>query len=342
MLKWFGSHYSSEKASDKVPGKSPEKDGLSSAFSLTGKSFIGRIFQQIQDRFSQTGGQQAPGEETLADAPLSDDFIDDLEETLIRCDIGLKTAVDITDEIRKSRGRLKKNRDVLVFLKEKFIQILQPYQAANQLKFDPARLNVYLVVGVNGAGKTTFIGKLAHRFTRQGIRVIVGAGDTFRAAAEEQVEIWAERAGAFVVRAEHHSDPSAVMFEAIRQAQETGAKVVILDTAGRLQNKFNLMEELKKIKKVIEKAMPPDAVFESLLVLDATTGQNALKQAEVFREAAGVTGVILTKMDSSAKGGIILTIAREYQLPVKMVGVGERIDDLLPFDAGEYVSALFQ
>ena len=226
-------------------------------------------------------------------------------------------------------------------LNREFEAILTPYEQANQLKFDPKVMNIYLVVGVNGAGKTTFIGKLANRFIKQGKTVVIGAGDTFRAAAEEQLEVWANRAGATFIGAGNTKDPAAVMFESLKQAKAIGADVVLLDTAGRLQNKFNLMEELRKVRKVIEQGKPEGAVMESLLVLDATTGQNALKQASVFKETVDLNGVVLTKLDGSAKGGVILTIAREHGLPVKMVGVGEGIEDLKDFHAHEFIDALF-
>ena len=203
-------------------------------------------------------------------------------------------------------------------------------------------MNIYLVVGVNGSGKTTVIGKLANRFIRQGRTVVIGAGDTFRAAAQEQLEVWANRAGAVFVGAGNVTDPSAVIFDTLKRAKESHADVVLLDTAGRLQNKRNLMEELRKIRKVIDQARPEGSLLESLLVLDATTGQNALKQAAVFHEAVDLSGVILTKLDGSAKGGVILGIAREYRLPVKMVGVGEGIEDLRDFHAQAFVEALFE
>jgi fused signal recognition particle receptor len=332
MFKWFTGK--NKEASTAVEPKRPEEspspvsyggDGLSKlreAFSLTRQSVLEQLKEAIQG------------------TELHEDTIDQIEESLIRADVGLNTAMDIADKLRKNRSRFSNSQEFMAFLETEFSQILTPYEVGNHLQFNPNKLNVYLVVGVNGAGKTTFIGKLAHRFVQAGYRTVIGAGDTFRAAAEEQVEIWAQRAGAEIVRRDG-SDPSGVIFEAIQQAKNSGAQAVILDTAGRLQNKFNLMEELKKIRKVIDKAMPEDAVFESLLVLDATTGQNALRQAEVFKEAVNITGVVLTKMDSSAKGGVILTIAKEYGLPVKMVGVGEGIDDLKEFNAKEFIKALF-
>jgi fused signal recognition particle receptor len=298
--------------------------GLKSALSLTGKSLVGKIFGLLQD------------------SEITDDAIDEIEEILLRADVGLDTAVEITEKLRKRKDELSSSDRLMTFLKEEFSAILTPFEAANQLKYQPGRMNVYLVVGVNGAGKTTFIGKLANRFIQQGKKVVIGAGDTFRAAAEEQLEVWAQRAGAVFVGAGNTKDPAAVIFDALKQAREIEADVVLLDTAGRLQNKFNLMEELRKVRKVIEQGLPEGSVLESLLVLDATTGQNALKQASVFHEVVDLSGVVLTKLDGSAKGGVILTIAKEYKLPVKLVGVGEGIDDLKEFHPREFIDALFE
>lgn len=298
--------------------------GLKAAVSLTGKSIVGKIFGLLKE------------------SEINDDVIDEIEEVLIRADVGLDTATAISERIRKRKDELGTSEQLMAFLKQEFADILTPYEQANQLVYKPGVMNVYLVVGVNGAGKTTFIGKLANRFIQDGKTVVIGAGDTFRAAAEEQLEVWAQRAGARFIGAGDTKDPAAVMFEALKQARESGADVVLLDTAGRLQNKFNLMEELRKVRKVIDQGMPEGAHMESLLVLDATTGQNALKQASVFKETVDLSGVVLTKLDGSAKGGVILTIAKEYKLPVKMVGVGEGIDDLKDFHAREFIDALFE
>lgn len=303
----------------------PPKSGFSklkAAVSLTGKALV----DQVMGAFQET--------------ELDDDAVDDIEEALVRADVGLSTAVEITDRIRANRSQIGTVEKLRAFLKTEFTSILSPYANANQLQFEPGKLNIYLVVGVNGAGKTTFIGKLARRYVQQGKKVVIGAGDTFRAAAEEQLDVWAQRAGAELIRKDG-SDAAAVIFDTLAHAKAQQADVVLLDTAGRLQNKYNLMEELRKIRKVIEKAKPEGAVYESLLVLDATTGQNALKQAEVFKEAVDLSGVVLTKLDSSAKGGVILSIAKEFHLPVKLVGVGEGIEDLKDFDTEEFIQALF-
>lgn len=322
---WLGSKKSEEKPQEKP---STEQATIKTAVAGTRQSLVGKIAGLVS---GLSGGK-----------PLDDETIDSIEETLIRADVGLSTATDITDKLREQRQKLKSTADVMVFLKNEFSEILSPVASENTLKFIPGAMNIYLVVGVNGAGKTTFIGKLANRFVKAGKQVIIGAGDTFRAAAEEQLEIWAQRSGAVFVGAQaNNTDPAAVMFDAMKIAKEKNAEVVLLDTAGRLQNKFNLMEELRKIRRVIDKEMPEGANFEVLLVLDATTGQNALRQAEVFKEAVNLSGVVLTKLDGSAKGGVILSVAKEYGLPVKMVGVGEGIDDLKDFDTAEFMEGLF-
>jgi fused signal recognition particle receptor len=327
VFNWFGKKNKETLASESQTAVAEPKNTLESlknAVSLTGKSIVGKIFGLIQD------------------SEITDDTIDEIEEILLRADVGLDTAVEITDKLRKRKDELNSSEKLMSFLKSEFEAILTPFEAANQLKYASGKMNVYLVVGVNGAGKTTFIGKLANRYIQQGKKVVIGAGDTFRAAAEEQLEVWAHRAGATFVGAGNAKDPAAVIFDALKQARESNADVVLLDTAGRLQNKFNLMEELRKVRKVMEQGMPEGSVLESLLVLDATTGQNALKQASVFHEVVDLSGVVLTKLDGSAKGGVILTIAKEYKLPVKMVGVGEGIDDLKDFHTREFIDALFE
>jgi fused signal recognition particle receptor len=331
MFKWF------ERKSEAKPEPRPENPSAEegkpaeSAFS-TLKAAVALTGRSILDKIGKAFGDEG----------ITDESIDDLEETLIRADVGPDTAAAITDGLRAEKGRLQSSEHLTARLKREFLEILAPYAQGNQLIYRPGVLNVYLIVGVNGAGKTTLIGKLAHRFIQEGRRVVIGAGDTFRAAAEEQLETWAQRAGAEFVGAIGSKDPAAVIFEALKRAREQNADVALLDTAGRLQNKANLMEELKKIRRIIDQALPPDGVLESLLVLDATTGQNGLMQASVFKEAIGLSGVALTKLDSSSKGGIVLTIAREHRLPVKLVGVGEKIDDLKDFDAAAFVDALFR
>lgn len=296
---------------------------LKAAVSLTGKALVDRIISL--------------GKENAA---LTEEELDAIEETLIRADIGVDLALELTRKIRENPA-LHSQEKLKAFLREEFSQALAMAPDANRLRHEPGKLNLYLVVGVNGAGKTTLIGKLASRFVQTGEKVLIAAGDTFRAAAEDQLEVWARRAGAGLVRKEQ-ADAAAVVFDAIHQARAQQADVLIIDTAGRLQNKFNLMEELRKIKRIIDREAPSDVVYESLLVIDATTGQNAIRQAEVFHEAVQLTGVALTKLDSSAKGGIVFNVAKQYHLPVKLVGVGEKIDDLRDFDPAAFIDALFE
>lgn len=271
---------------------------------------------------------------------LDDDFFDDLEEALILADLGAVTAMNISEELR-SRAKEKKLRNGEE-LKEEFRQIVCEIltRKSSALKLD-TKPSVVLVVGVNGVGKTTSIGKLAHVFQTQGKKVILAAADTFRAAAADQLGIWAERAGVSLVRHNEGADPAAVVFDAINAAKARGSDIILCDTAGRLHNKQNLMNELQKIARVIERELP-GADVETLLVLDATTGQNAVQQAKEFsRASGGVSGIVLTKLDGTAKGGIVVSIADTMEIPVKFVGVGEQMDDLMPFDAMQFAEAIF-
>ena len=312
------------KGNAQPPSNSPsatKPNGIQSALSATSKAF------------SQFFG--------LGDAPasaLTQVALDDLEDTLIRADVGLDLAVELTDAVRADKA-LQEPAALKAYLHKTFTTILQ--QTPNPTAQEPkaGQLLILMVVGVNGAGKTTLIGKLAHRWTQQGFKVCVAAGDTFRAAAEEQLSIWAERAGADLVQRDT-SDAAAVVYDAIHHAQSTGANVLIIDTAGRLQNQFNLMEELSKIKRIIEREAPAHHAYEALLVLDANTGQNGMQQAKLFAEALQLTGVALTKLDGSAKGGIILNIAHQHRLPVKWVGVGEKITDVVPFELDGFLQGL--
>lgn len=265
-----------------------------------------------------------------------DEFVlDDIEASLIKADIGVDLALQIVENIKNNNI---KPTGVKEFLKSQFEEILN-LAGSNELKFDFDKLNIYFVTGVNGAGKTTLIGKLAYRMKTEGKKVLLAAGDTFRAAAEEQLDIWSKRADVDIVR-EDKADPASIVYRAIEKAKNENYNVLIIDTAGRLQNKFNLIEELKKIKGVIDKKAP-DANFESILVLDASLGQNGLNQAKVFKEAVELTAVALTKLDGSSKGGVIFAIAKEYNLPVKLIGVGEKIGDLKNFNKDEFISAIF-
>ena len=269
------------------------------------------------------------------------DLLDELEATLISADIGVRTSTDILDGIRQrvARHQLADAAELKGLIRERLLEILQASERA------PARVSeppaVVLVVGVNGSGKTTTIGKLANRFKNEQRSVILCAADTFRAAAIEQLEIWGERTGSPVVRQNAGSDPSAVLFDAVQAAKSRKVDYVIVDTAGRLQTKENLMAELHKMTRTARKVIP-DAPHEVLLVLDATTGQNGLEQARKFTETCGVTGIVLTKLDGTAKGGIVVAIARELDLPIRYIGVGEKVDDLLPFDAEKFIQSLFE
>ncbi len=270
---------------------------------------------------------------------IDEDFFDELEETLILSDIGAETSMEICDRLRKEVKRTGTTdpAEVKTLLRGIIAEMLT---GGNELVLD-TKPSVIMVIGVNGAGKTTTIGKLAANLKRSGKRVIVAAADTFRAAAIDQLNVWTDRAGVEIVKHSEGSDPAAVVFDAISAAKARGADVVLCDTAGRLHNKKNLMEELKKIARVVSRELPGASV-ETLLVLDATTGQNAVNQAKLFSESAEITGIVLTKLDGTAKGGIIIPIKNELGIPVKLVGVGEKIDDLQPFIPADYVEALFE
>ena len=269
---------------------------------------------------------------------IDDDFYDELEESLILADLGMDTALKAVTRLRHriNNNNIKTVAQAREALKEILVDMLNVGDTALNLSTKPA---VILVIGVNGVGKTTTIGKIATRLTREGKNVLLVAGDTFRAAAADQLEIWAERSGASIVRQQEGADPASVVFNGIQSAKAKGADVIIIDTAGRLHNKTNLMNELNKISRIVERELPNSA-REVLLVLDGTTGQNGLIQAKQFKEIAGVTCMALTKLDGTAKGGIVIAVADSLQLPVKFVGVGEKADDLMPFNAKEFVDAL--
>ncbi len=269
---------------------------------------------------------------------VDEDLLDELEELLIMADIGVAATEDIMEQLRDAvkDGRLKEKEQVTDALKEILSEMIGEGEPLN-LSTTPS---VILVIGVNGAGKTTSIGKISNRLIASGKKVVVAAADTFRAAAIDQVAVWCERSGADLVRQNEGSDPAAVVFDAIAYARRKQADVLIIDTAGRLHNNKNLMNELAKINRVIERELP-DAARENLLVLDATTGQNAVLQAKEFSQAANITGLVLNKLDGTAKGGIVLSIKKELGIPVKFIGVGEKIDDMQEFDASEFVEAFF-
>ena len=295
------------------------------------------LFEKIKNGLSKTRKNLTGLLDSFTGA--NDEFFDELEESLILADMGAELAVETVDALReraKHEG-LRGGEDIRTALKESLIATLAE-AGDTRLRLD-TRPSVILVIGVNGVGKTTTIGKLAARFTAEGKKVLLCAGDTFRAAAAEQLGIWAQRAGADLVRHEEGSDPGAVVFDGIAAAKARGTDVLICDTAGRLHNKANLMNELNKISRIIDRELP-GASRENLLVLDAGTGQNGLIQARQFSQSAGVTGLVLTKLDGTAKGGIAFAVNRELGIPVKLIGVGEQADDLLDFDPDSFVEAL--
>ena len=270
---------------------------------------------------------------------VDEELLEELEEVLIMSDIGMETSVKIIDELREKikKEKIQDEENVKTALKEIMKEILDIGDNSLNLETKPS---IILVVGVNGVGKTTSIGKIANNLTKQGKKVIVAAADTFRAAAVEQLEIWANRSNSIIVKKEEGSDPASVVYDAIRKTNELNADVLVIDTAGRLHNKKYLMDELFKIKKVIEKEMP-DCSKEVLLVIDAETGQNAIQQVKAFKETTDITGLVLTKLDGTAKGGVVVGIVSENQIPIKFIGVGEGIDDMQEFNSEEFINALF-
>ena len=270
---------------------------------------------------------------------VDEDFFEELEENLILSDMGMDTTLEAVETLRErvKTNKIKEPEEVKACLREILVEMLDVGSTALDLTDKPA---VILMIGVNGVGKTTTIGKLADLLKNQGNRVLLAAGDTFRAAAADQLAIWADRAKVDIVRHEEGSDPAAVVFDAMNAARARKTDVVLVDTAGRLHNKQNLMNELNKIRRVIDREVP-DADKEILLVLDATTGQNAVNQVREFRNAAGITGIVLTKLDGTARGGVVLTIREELDVPVKFIGVGEGVDDLMPFDPDDFAHGLF-
>ena len=314
-----------EENADNIENKE-EKKGFNLSFSMF-KNIISKTQNAISESVSEIISSKQK---------IDDDMLEEMEETLIKADVGLDTAVYVVDKLREKQNKLTPD-DIKPFLKNEFNTILKEAGESKICLKDG--LNIFLITGVNGAGKTTLIGKLAYQYKNEGKRVLIAAADTFRAAAEEQLEIWSNRAGADIVRKDG-ADPASVVFDAIKKAQAENYNILLVDTAGRLQNKFNLMEELRKIVRVIKKEAP-EQITESLLVIDANTGQNGLKQAEVFKEATDLSSIAITKLDGSAKGGIIIAIAKEMKLPVKLIGVGEKMTDLKEFNPDYFIDALF-
>ncbi len=301
------------------------------------------VTQQFRDGLEKTrkGLVGAVTDLVIRRKKIDEEFYEELEEILIGADVGVNTVMELIDELRVEvkKRRIEDAADLQPVLSEKLTELLRGDENPG-LNMNPTGITVILFVGVNGVGKTTTIGKMAHRFKQEGKKVMLAAGDTFRAGAIEQLEVWGQRAGVEVIKQQAGSDPAAVMYDAVRAAKQRDVDVLLCDTAGRLQNKTNLMEELNKIFRVIQREIP-DAPHEVLMVLDATTGQNALSQAKLFGEKSGVTGLVLTKLDGTAKGGIVVAIRQELNLPVKFVGLGEKIGDLQPFDSEQFVHALF-
>lgn len=298
------------------------------------------FFDKLKEGLKKTKDGFVSKVETLVNSftKIDEEFFEELEETLILSDIGAATSASVCDRLRTEVKRTGTTdpTEVKALLKEIIAELLS---GGNELDLS-TKPSVLLVIGVNGAGKTTTIGKLAANFKNDGKKVLVAAADTFRAAAIEQLNVWTDRAGVDLIRHSEGSDPAAVVFDACTAAKARGADILLIDTAGRLHNKKNLMEELKKISRIITTQLP-DSGLETLLVLDATTGQNAVNQARLFREVCDITGIVLTKLDGTAKGGIILPIRNELGIPVKFVGVGEKIDDLQPFIPKDYADILF-
>ncbi len=300
------------------------------------------FFDKIKKGLARTKQSLIKNIETvvIGYAKIDDDFLDDLEAVLLTGDLGVRTTDYLMRQIRRgvTEGRISNTNEVMPYMEKIVADMLREKPQPEEGTHHP---EVYLVVGVNGVGKTTTIGKLSAQMHKEGKKVLLAAADTFRAAASEQLTIWANRTGADIVKHAEGADPAAVAFDAVSAAKARGADVVLIDTAGRLQTKVNLMEELKKISRVVKKVIP-DAPHQTLLVLDATTGQNAVSQAKTFGEIVPLTGVVLTKLDGTAKGGVVLSITEELHVPVKYVGLGEREDDLQKFNPEEFAKALFE
>ncbi len=299
------------------------------------------LFSKIKEGLRKTKESMISGMQRVVNSftKIDEDLFEQLEETMIMSDMGVETSVEICEKLRKRvKERGVTDPGKIMELIQEIISEMMGEDVALDLSTTPS---IILVIGVNGAGKTTTIGKLCHQYKQQGKKVLVAAADTFRAAAIDQLEVWTQRAGVDLVKHAEGSDPAAVVFDAVTAAKARKTDVLICDTAGRLHNKKNLMEELRKINRIINQQAEGCAV-ETLLVLDATTGQNAVNQARLFNEVADITGIVLTKLDGTAKGGIVISIKNELGIPVKLIGVGEQIDDLQPFDSRSFVTALFE
>ncbi|MGO4887811.1 signal recognition particle-docking protein FtsY [Anaerobacillus sp. MEB173] len=315
-----------KKLKEKITGQTESvtekfKEGLSK----TRDSFVGKM-NELVSRYRK----------------IDEEFFEELEELLISADVGVATVMDLIDDLKDEvrLRNIKDTKDIQPVISEKLAELLDKSGEDGEVNIQTDGMTVILMVGVNGVGKTTTIGKLAHKYKEEGKEVLLAAGDTFRAGAIEQLEVWGDRVGVSVIKQQAGSDPAAVMYDAIQAAKARNVDVLLCDTAGRLQNKVNLMNELEKVKRVIEREIP-GAPHEVLLVLDATTGQNAMSQAKTFGKATDVSGIVLTKLDGTAKGGIVLAIRHELDIPVKFVGLGEKMDDLQEFNPEQFVYGLF-
>jgi len=302
------------------------------------------LFEKLKEGLSKThqGFVEKIDQLLTGRKSIDQDFLDELEGLLFSADLGVKTSSQLIEGVQRGlkKGELQEPERVKDFIRQEILRILQMGEKPLSIDFSQTKPFLFMVVGVNGVGKTTTIAKIAHQYSSQGKKVLFGAADTFRAAAVEQLEVWATRVRADVIKHSKGSDPSAVAFDSVHAAKARNVDLVFIDTAGRLHTKVNLMEELKKVKRIIAREYP-GAPHEILLVLDATTGQNAISQAKLFHEAIGVTGIALTKLDGTAKGGIIIGITDELKIPIRYIGVGEGMDDLREFNASEFVQALF-
>ena len=345
MLGWFTKKKTVEKDTAPVPDAMMEHE-------TNGAEFAGEVqkqdnekglFKRLQESLSKTRDSLVSRVDSLflGKKEIDAQLLDELEEVLITADLGVNTTLELLEEIRSkvSRQELKDPQALKLALKEKILTFFAGYNAT-EMKMPEDGPFVIMVVGVNGVGKTTTIGKIANKFVRSGRRVLLVAGDTFRAAAIDQLKVWGERVGVDVVAKEHGADPSSVIFDGMDYGVAHNFDVILVDTAGRLHTKVNLMEELKKIKRVINKKIV-GGPHEVMLILDATTGQNSLSQAKLFNEAVGLTGLTLTKLDGTAKGGIVVNISHDFNIPIRFIGIGEKLEDLRDFDPVEFIEALF-
>lgn len=301
------------------------------------------FFQRLKDRLSKTREALSYGIDRIfsGKSRIDDDLLEELEEFLITSDIGVQTSMDLIQHVSKANLKISDADQLKKALRQKIVSLLTVESSILENETSITRPHVILVVGVNGVGKTTTIGKIAARAVAESKKVIIAAADTFRAGAIEQLMIWADRAGAEIIKRKEKADPAAVAYDSVEAAAARDADIVLIDTAGRLHTKINLMEELKKIKRTVSKIIP-GAPHEILLVLDATTGQNAISQTELFNDALGITGIVLAKLDGTARGGIVVSICRSFNIPLKYIGIGEKIEDLQDFDPIQYTEALFR